>query len=66
MGLATYTISEPSCSYDNNSGVVGLHVSLQVGIHTVLLKSLQASLHGTRILQWATDAKRLNKTDISN
>jgi hypothetical protein len=40
-GLEPYTITEPSCSYDNNPGVVGLHVSLEVGTHTVLFKSLQ-------------------------
>jgi hypothetical protein len=40
-GLVPYTITEPDCSYDTNPGVVGLHVSLEVGMHTVLLKSLQ-------------------------
>jgi hypothetical protein len=40
-GLVPYTITEPDCSYDNNPGVVGLHVSLVVGMHTVLFKSLQ-------------------------
>ena len=38
-GLVPYTETEPSC--DNNPVVLGLHVSLKEGIHSVLLKSLQ-------------------------
>ena len=37
-GLVPYTVIEPSC---DSSGALGLHVSLQEGTHTALLKSLQ-------------------------
>ncbi len=37
-GLVPYTVIEPSC---DSSAALGLQVSLQMGTHTVLLKSLQ-------------------------